>query len=127
MRISDWSSDVCSSDLHLFEAADSAFAAHLTGQEAIELRRWLRGPEGGRRSRARGLANRIGDLVNDNEVGKVALETVTEAARALPGDGWLARLTDGAPNGRGEIFLAKEIGRAHVRNPSNNAHLVYRL
>src|SRR3546814_5356610 len=76
MRISDWSSDVCSSDLHLFEAADSAFAAHLTGQEAIELRRWLRGPEGGRRSRARGLANRIGELVNDNEVGKVALETV---------------------------------------------------
>src|SRR5690606_18659013 len=52
---------------HLFEAADSAFAAHLTGQEGVELRRWLRGPEGGRRSRARGLANRIGDLVVENE------------------------------------------------------------
>ncbi|WP_370153724.1 ATP-dependent DNA helicase [Ferrovibrio sp.] len=92
---------------HLFEAADSAFAAHLTGQEAIELRRWLRGPEGGRRSRARGLANRIGDLVTENEAGRAALEAITEAARALPGDGWLGRIADGAPAGSGEKFLAK--------------------
>ena len=31
---------------HLFDAADSTFAAALTGQEAIELRRWIVGPEG---------------------------------------------------------------------------------
>ena len=30
---------------HLFDAADSTFAAALTGQEAIELRRWMLGPE----------------------------------------------------------------------------------
>lgn len=92
---------------HLFDAADSAFAAHLTGQEAIELRRWLRGPEGGRRSRARGLGNRIGDLVAQDERGRNALEAVTEAARALPSDGWLARIGDGNPAGHGEKFLSK--------------------
>ena len=37
---------------HLFDAADSAFAGHLTGQETAELRRWLIGMESGRRSRA---------------------------------------------------------------------------
>jgi hypothetical protein len=37
---------------HLFDAADSAFSACLSGQEAAELRRWIRGPEGrGRRGR----------------------------------------------------------------------------
>ena len=39
---------------HLFDAADSAFSADLTGAEMAELRRWLLGAEGGR-SRARGL------------------------------------------------------------------------
>jgi len=92
---------------HLFEAADGAFAAHLTGMEAVDLRRWLRGPEGGRRSRARGLANRIGDLVAQDEAGKAALEAIVEHARCLPGEGWLARLGEGQPNGSGEKFLAK--------------------
>ena len=45
---------------HLFDAADSTFAAALTGQEAIELRRWIVGP--GRQvaraaARARGAAD----------------------------------------------------------------------
>lgn len=31
---------------HLFQAADAAFSAHLTGLETSELRRWIRGPEG---------------------------------------------------------------------------------
>jgi len=30
---------------HLHDAADSTFSAALTGQEAIELRRWIVGPE----------------------------------------------------------------------------------
>ena len=34
---------------HLFDAADSAFSACLSGQETAELRRWIRGPEGRRR------------------------------------------------------------------------------
>src|SRR3546814_15649867 len=50
---------------HLFEAADSAFAAHLSGLECRELRRWLLGAEGGRRagSRLRGLQRRLADLL----------------------------------------------------------------
>ncbi|MEP6968629.1 MAG: DEAD/DEAH box helicase, partial [Pseudomonadota bacterium] len=37
---------------HLFDAADSAFSAVLSGAEAAEMRRWIRGPEGrGRRGR----------------------------------------------------------------------------
>ena len=31
---------------HLFDAADSTFSVALTGQEAIEMRRWIVGPEG---------------------------------------------------------------------------------
>lgn len=92
---------------HLFEAADSAFAAHLTGQEGVDLRRWLRGPEGGRRSRARGIANRIGDLVAQDERGRTALEAVVEMARCLPGEGWLNRIAEGNPLGQGEKFLSK--------------------
>ncbi len=38
---------------HLFDAADSAFAGHLTGQETAELRRWLLGAEGAAQPRAR--------------------------------------------------------------------------
>src|SRR5690606_9064474 len=102
---------------HLFEAADSAFAAHLTGQEGVDLRRWLRGPEGGRRSRARGLANRIGDLVTDSDTARNALETMLEAARALPSDGWLARLADGHPAGAGEAFLAEVRPQVLARAP----------
>src|SRR3546814_1348771 len=110
MRISDWSSDVCSSDLphyrkcfiersarasadadivianhalvminaargretgqapqrivfdeghHLFDAADSTFSVALSGQEAIELRRWVMGPGGNARGRRRGWAARV--------------------------------------------------------------------
>ena len=40
---------------HLFDAADGAFAAHLSGVEAGDLRRWILGSEGRRGSRARGL------------------------------------------------------------------------
>ncbi|MFN5616881.1 MAG: ATP-dependent DNA helicase, partial [Brevundimonas sp.] len=50
----------------LFEAADSAFSACLSGQEAAELRRWIRGPEG-RGRRGRGLEQRLGELCADNE------------------------------------------------------------
>src|SRR5205085_6948871 len=39
---------------HLFDAADSAFGAHLRGGEASDLRRWILGAEGRRGRRARG-------------------------------------------------------------------------
>ncbi|MCY4478360.1 MAG: ATP-dependent DNA helicase, partial [Rhodospirillales bacterium] len=55
---------------HLFDAADSAFSAHLSGKEALELRRWLLGPESrgrGDAGRARGLRSRIEDLIADRD------------------------------------------------------------
>ncbi len=93
---------------HVFDAADSAFSAHLTGQEAAEVRRWLLGPEGdmASRSRARGLHRRAEDLVGQSERAVEALDAALAAARALPGPGWLARLGDGAPHGPAEAFLA---------------------
>jgi ATP-dependent DNA helicase DinG len=96
---------------HVFDAADSAFAAHLSGLETRELRRWLLGAEGGRRnsSRLRGLKRRIEDLVAADPEGAAALDELLGAARALAGEGWQQRLTEAAPRGPTETFLA------HVR------------
>ena len=90
---------------HLFDAADSAFSGHLTVQEAAELRRWIRGAEGGRR-RGRGLRERLGDLLDGKE-GLALLQAVEEAARCLPADGWRARVQGGAPAGAAERFLMR--------------------
>jgi len=90
---------------HLFEAIDSAFGAHLTGQETIELRRWLLGAESGRASRARGLRRRIEDLILDDAAAITLMGEIAEAARALPAEGWLQRLQDKRPSGAVESFL----------------------
>ncbi len=92
---------------HVFDAADSAFAAHVAGSEGAELRRWLLGTEGGRggRGRARGLEARIGDLIVDDD-DLVLLQNSLRAAAALAGPGWLQRLADGAASGPMEAFLA---------------------
>lgn len=102
---------------HLFDAADGAFAAHLTGQEGMELRRWLRGPEGTRRSRARGLGNRIGDLLSGDDKARAALDAVVEEARALPGEGWATRLQEGVVQGAGERFLMQARAQILARSP----------
>lgn len=81
---------------HVFDAADGAFSATLSGLETSELRRWLLGGEGGR-SRVRGLARRVEDLVADRPNLKTPLDAILQAARALPGIGWTARLTDEGP------------------------------
>lgn len=90
---------------HLFDAADSAFSGHLTALETSELRRWLRGPESERR-RGRGLLDRIGDLVSDNEAAEELVQKVLQAAYALPGLGWTRRVQAGMPEGIAEHFLA---------------------
>ncbi len=90
---------------HVFDAADSAFSLHLTGLEMADLRRWLRGNEV-RRRRGRGLKERIGDLLHDDEAAIKALDAALEAARALPAPGWLQRLEEGAPPRSSEVFLA---------------------
>ncbi|MGE0225545.1 MAG: ATP-dependent DNA helicase [Acetobacteraceae bacterium] len=79
---------------HLFDAADSAFSAALTGLETAELRRWLRGAEG-RRSRARGLRRRVEDLLASHPALEAPMEAALMAANALPPSDWAARLRQG--------------------------------
>lgn len=100
---------------HLFEAADSMFAAALTGAEAIEIRRWVTGPEGTARGRRRGLAARLSDVASYDDEGGRAIAAAVEAARALPSDGWLARLQDGAPFGPVEALLGAVRGLVYAR------------
>ena len=108
---------------HLFDAADSGFAALLSGREMAELRRWIRGPEGRARTRMRGLEERLKDLIVDDEDAQHALDDAVQAAGALAGEGWLQRLS--APRGPGEVFLA-EIYR-HVRARSDDRDAFYTL
>lgn len=92
---------------HVFDAADGAFSAHLTGGETAELRRWLLGAEGeSARSRARGLKRRTEDLVGGNEEAAAALDAALDAARGLAGPSWHTRVADGQPHGPAEAFLA---------------------
>jgi ATP-dependent DNA helicase DinG len=79
---------------HLLEAADHAFALRLSGKEGRELRRWIAGAEGPGRSRVRGLARRIGDLVEGDDSGARALLEAVGAARILPADGWAQRIAE---------------------------------
>ena len=113
---------------HLFDAADSAFAAHLGGRETAELRRWLLGAETttGRPSRARGLQKRIGDLFAGDGEAEDLLTTALRAARALPGDGWQKRLGEdqalsGVPRGATEVFLGFVRQQVLARAPDAEA------
>lgn len=89
---------------HVFDAADNAFAGHLTGRETQELRRWLLGAEESR-GRARGLKRRLEDVIAGDEPAQALLDAVLMAAFRLPGDGWAARLAADNPNGPTERFL----------------------
>ncbi len=106
---------------HLFDAADSTFAIALSGQEAIELRRWIVGPEGRSRGRRRGLAARLMDVASYDDEGGRALEQAIEAARALPSDGWLARLAEDSPFGPVEALLAEVRGTVYARAKAQDA------
>jgi ATP-dependent DNA helicase DinG len=90
---------------HVFDAADSAFAGHLTGRETQELRRWLLGAEETGRSRARGLKRRLDDIVAGDEEALALLDAVLMGARVLPAEGWSARLAADNPQGPTERFL----------------------
>ncbi|WP_271299678.1 ATP-dependent DNA helicase [Sphingomonas sp. CV7422] len=100
---------------HLFEAADSMFATALTGQETIELRRWILGPESGGRGRRRGLQARLSDVASYDEQGGIAIQDAIEAARHLASDGWLGRINEGAPFGPVEHLLAAVRGLTYAR------------
>lgn len=89
---------------HVFDAADSAFSAHLSGMEGQEIRRWLLGAEGSFRSRARGLRRRIEELITDERMENDLL-AILKMAKELPGDGWQERLAEDRPQGSFEQFL----------------------
>jgi ATP-dependent DNA helicase DinG len=109
---------------HVFEAADSAFSAQLSGLETADLRRWLLGAEGtATRSRARGLKRRAEELVALSDDGGLAaiLEECVHAARVLPAQGWRNRIRDGVAHGPAEEFLAlvrkQVLARADATSP----------
>ncbi len=112
---------------HVFEAADSTFAAALTGAETIELRRWVIGPERGSKGRRRGLAARLADLASYDEAGAKAIAAARHAAEALPGDGWLQRLAEGAPFGPLEELLAAVRATVYARDESGGQEAGYGL
>ena len=103
---------------HVFDAADSTFAAALTGQEAIELKRWILGPERGSKGRRRGLAARLADVASYDEAGGAAIDAACEAAQALPGEGWIGRLAENEPSGEIERLLAAVRAVTYARDES---------
>ncbi len=106
---------------HLFDAADSMFSAALTGQEAIELRRWIVGPEGTARGRRRGLSARLADVASYDTEGSNAIVAAANAAMALPSDGWLQRIGEGDPFGPVEALLAAVRGTVYARATGEDA------
>ncbi|MCB2066726.1 MAG: ATP-dependent DNA helicase [Erythrobacter sp.] len=103
---------------HVFDAADSTFAAALTGLEAVELKRWIVGPERGSKGRRRGLAARLADVASYDEAGGEAIAAAVDAAQALPGEGWLQRLAENEPSGPVEKLLAAVRAVTYARDES---------
>jgi ATP-dependent DNA helicase DinG len=103
---------------HLFDAADAAFSAALSGAEAAELRRWIRGPEG-RGRRGRGLEARFADLVGEREDARRALSDAVRSAAGLPGEGWSGRIAppsgEANPIGPIEAFLTAALEQLRAR------------
>lgn len=112
---------------HVFEAADSTFAAALSGAETIELRRWVIGPERGAKGRRRGLSARLADVASYDEAGGKAIAAARHAAEALPGDGWLQRLHDGTPSGPLEQLLGAARALVLARDESGGQESGYGL
>ncbi|MEO1648435.1 MAG: ATP-dependent DNA helicase [Pseudomonadota bacterium] len=110
---------------HVFEAADSTFAATLSGQEAIELRRWIIGPERKNRGRRRGLSARLADIASYDDLGGEAIDAACEAGSALPSDGWLQRIAEGEPSGPIETLLSHARQTVYARDESGGAEAGY--
>lgn len=110
---------------HIFDAADAMFGVALSGQETIELRRWVTGPESGSRGRRRGLAARLSDVASYDDAGARAITEAVDAARALPSDGWLQRLAEGQPFGAIEHLLAAVRGLVYARDTDGSGEAGY--
>jgi len=104
---------------HLFDAADSAFSAHLSGRETADLRRWLLGA--GDRGRAKGLNSRARDLIKGDAAAEEALDETIRAAHALPGASWGQRVSAGQSLGPTEAFLALVHQQVYARDQSSSS------
>lgn len=109
---------------HVFDAADSAFSANLSGMEGVELRRWLRGKESGGSTRARGLQSRIDELVADDDEAKNILHTVILESRILPAVSWMERISGAAPMGAFETFLMLVRAQVMARADTRGVHAI---
>ena len=105
---------------HLFDAADSAFSAELSGRQGAELRRWILGAEGAA-GRARGLSRRIVDIAESDGATGEALVALLEAAQVLPAQGWIGRIAGGRPRGPAESFLARVRAQVYARTRDSDA------
>ena len=112
---------------HLFDAADSMFSARLSGQEAIEIRRWVIGPDRKARGRRRGLAARLADLSSYDEEGGNAIEEALAAAEALPATDWMKRIGADEPRGAIEALLARVRAQVYARDEGKSADAGYGL
>lgn len=105
---------------HIFDAADSAFSVELSGAALAELRRWLLGAEG-TRSRARGIARRLEDILAVDDSLKPKLDAALAAAHALPAPMFATRFTQddiaepGAQKNPAEAFLKALRAQARAR------------
>lgn len=107
---------------HLFDAADSAFAARLSAREMSDLRRWILGQEGGgRKSRARGLKRRVEDLIEGDQNALHHLEDILRHARILSSPGWAKRINDDNPDGPAEKFLSEVYRQVYARAEGRDA------
>jgi len=105
---------------HVFDAADSAFSAHLTALETAELRRWIRGNEGQKRQRSRGLKERFADLFEGDDETDTLLDLALGAATALPAPGWRQRISSGVGQSTTEYFMM--LVHAQVLARTKNQH-----
>lgn len=110
---------------HVFDAADSTFAATLSGQETIELRRWIIGPEKESRGRRRGLSARLADIASYDDAGAEAIAAACKAGQLLPSDGWLQRLAENSPFGPLEALLAAVRTATYARDESGGIDAGY--
>jgi ATP-dependent DNA helicase DinG len=104
---------------HIFDAADSAFCAHLNGTETADLRRWLLGVETQKKTRARGIKRRLEDLIADDADAQKHMEELMQAARSLPAPLWRQRIAEQKPQGVTENFLMHCRQQVYARNKNH--------
>src|SRR3546814_8880657 len=122
MRISDWSSDVCSSDLILDILVEAARACEDTEQE------------GRQRMKRSGANSALRNFLGSEAAGGVLLMLTAALAMIVANiNEDLYRVYHDllhapiAPTLSSKLGPMSQIGRAHVLTPGTNAHLVCRL